>query len=147
MQQLQSIFSGISLVGVAKWIAVGAVAYVIWYYAKILRTWLATQAAVDPVKPSSTAVAPPPKKTERALTAEDQDLISQCEETIYNAVLTPALKAKVAALPEQVRREHFSREAVAAAFKKKTGASKDTDYADYLAAIVKKRETFTLNMN
>lgn len=147
MEQLQSFISSISLVGVAKWIAVGAVGYVIWHYAKILRGWLATQAAVDPVQPSSTTVAPPPKKAERTLTAEDQALIRQCEEVIYDAVMTPALKAKVAALPEHVRREYFSRDAVAAAFKKKTGASKDADYADYFSAIVKKRETFTLNMN
>lgn len=147
MQQLQSIFSDISLVGVAKWIAVGAVAYVIWHYAKILRGWLATQAAVDPVQSSSTAMAPPQKKAERTLTAEDLDLISTCEETIFDAVMTPALKAKVATLPEHVRREHFSREAVAAAFKKKTGASNDFDYTDYFSAIVKKRETFALNMD
>lgn len=147
MEPLHSFISNISLVDVAKWIAVGAVGYVIWHYAKILRTWLATQAAIEPVQPSSTAVVPPPKKAERSLTAEDRDLISQCEETIYDAVMTPTLKAKVASLPEHVRKEHFSREAVAAAFKKKTGASNDFDYADYLAAIVKKRETFTLNMN
>jgi hypothetical protein len=147
VQQLQSIFSDVSMVGVAKWLAVGGVAYVIWHFAKVLRTWLATQAAIDLVQPSSTAVAPPQKKTERTLTAEDLDLISTCEETIYVAVMTPALKAKVATLPEHVRREYFSREAVAAAFKKKTGASNDFDYTDYFSAIVKKRETFALNMD